>query len=99
MGKYKNKQISDNLNEVADIMVKVCANTGGIKLTVSALDEEVMTVCSFSHVLDCGEEFSFFYTSEVDAMTDQKTLCNHLRIRGVPVVKLHKQERISIKKQ
>ena len=99
MKKYKNQQLSDNLKEVTDISKKVCANTRGIRLTVSPITSEVMTVCSFSHILDCGEEFSFFYSSEGDALADQALLCTHLRIRGVAVAKVIKQKPISIKNQ
>jgi len=99
MKQYKNQQISANLKEITDISKKVCANVQGIRLTVSPITSEVMTVCELSHILDCGEEFSFFYTSEEDALKDQAQLCTHLRIRGVAVAKVIKQEPISIKNQ
>jgi len=58
-----------------------------------------MTVTALTHVLDVGEEFSFFYTNEADALKDQARLCTHLRIRGVAVAKVHKQQPLSIKTQ
>jgi hypothetical protein len=99
MKQYKNQQLSDNLKEVTDITKKVCTNTRGIRLTVSPITSEVMTVCSFSHILDCGEEFSFFYSNKEDALADQTLLCTHLRIRGISVAKVIRQEPISIKNQ
>jgi len=99
MEKYKNTQVSNNLKEVTDITKKVCANTRGIRLTVSPISTEVMTVTDLTHVLDVGEEYSFFYSNEEDALADQAKLCTHLRIRGCAVAKVHKQEPISIKNQ
>ena len=99
MKQYVNQQLSDNLKEVTDISKAVCKNTRGIRLTVSPISNEVMTVCEFTTILDCGEEFSFFYTSEEDALSDQALLCTHLRIRGCAVAKVIKQEPISIKNQ
>jgi len=97
MKQYKNQQLSDNLKEVTDISKKVCANTRGIRLTVSLISTEVMTVTDLTHVLDVGQEYSFFFTNEDDALHDQRRLCNHLRIRGIAVAKVHRQEPISIK--
>jgi len=99
MKQYENKQISDNLKEITDISKTVCSNTRGIRLTVSPISTEVMTVTDLTHVLDVGEEYSFFYQSEADALHDQRLLTNHLRIRGMAVAKVHKQEPISIKNQ
>jgi len=56
-----------------------------------------MTVTELTHVLDVGQEYSFFFTNEDDALHDQRRLCNHLRIRGIAVAKVHRQEPISIK--
>ena len=99
MKKYKNQQLSDNLKEVTDLTKKVSANVRGIRLTVSPVTDEVMTVCDFTTILDVGDEFSFFYTSEAEAISDQVTLCTHLRIRGIAVAKAHKQQPISINNQ
>jgi len=99
MKQYKNQQISDNLKEVTDITKKVCVNTRGIRLTLSPISEEVMTVTELTHVLDVGEEYSFFYSNEEDALADQTLLCTYLRIRGIAVAKVHKQEPFSIKTQ
>jgi len=97
MKQYKNKQLSDNLKEVTDISKKVCANTRGIRLTVSPISAEVMTVTDLTHILDVGEEYSFFYTNEKDAIADQTLLCTHLRIRGIAIAKVIKQQPISLK--
>jgi hypothetical protein len=96
MEQYANQQISNNLKEVTDITKKVCANVRGIRLTVSPITTEVMTVCDLTHVLDVGEEYSFFYSNEKEALADQEKLCNHLRIRGVAVAKVIRQKPISI---
>jgi len=99
MKQYKNQQLSDNLKEVTDISKKVCANTRGIRLTVSLISTEVMTVTDLTHVLDVGEEYSFFYTNEADALADQTLLTTHLRIRGMAIAKVIKQEPISLKSE
>ena len=97
MKQYVNQQLSDNLKEVTDISKAVCKNTRGIRLTVSPISNDVMTVTDLVAVMDVGEEFSFFYTNTEDALVDQALLCTHLRIRGCAVAKVIKQEPISSK--
>jgi hypothetical protein len=97
MKNYRNDQINSAIDEVSDICVKVAKNVKGIRLTVSAISSEVMTVeTDLTHVLDVGEEFSFFYTNEEDAIADQATLTTHLRFRGVVVSKVHKQQPLTL---
>jgi len=92
MKTYVNEQLEANLTEVSDIAKKVAKNVNGIRITVSPIGLDTMTVNGLTHILDVGEEFSFFYTSLDSALADQATLTTHLRLRGVAVSKVHKQQ-------
>lgn len=96
MKTYKNDQLEAAITEVSDIAQKVARNVNGIRVIVSPITEDVVKATNLSHILDVGNEYSFFYDNEADALADQSTLATHLRLRGVAVSKVHRHQPFSI---